>query len=170
MISQRWLKPDWEPGLCLPSIPLQHLFDREIKAIILDVDGTLLHGKRIDLHYSVKSWVEKARKDLYLHLLSNNPSRKRIGAVADQLNLGFTAGAGKTSRKALLNVLKELDLSPSSIAIIGDRIFTDVIVGNRLGLYTVLVKPLDQYGKPNENGKVQHFEKAIANLIGEKIK
>ena len=29
------------------------------------------------------------------------------------------------------------------MALIGDRLFTDVLAGNRLGLYTVLVRPID---------------------------
>ena len=34
----------------------------------------------------------------------------------------------------------------NNIAIIGDRIFTDILVGNRLGLYTILIKPLGPNG------------------------
>ena len=28
-----------------------------------------------------------------------------------------------------------------TLAIIGDRIFTDILAGNRFGIYTILVKP-----------------------------
>ena len=31
---------------------------------------------------------------------------------------------------------------------IGDRLFTDVLCGNRMGLYTVLVRPVRDDGKP----------------------
>ncbi len=165
-MSQSWLKPNWEPGLCLPSIPLTHFQEKGIKAIILDVDGTLLHGKKIDLHDSVKSWVTKANHQLSLHLLSNNPSKKRVGAVASQLNLAFTFGAAKPSKNSLIPILNEFKVSPNKIAIIGDRVFTDVLVGNRLGLYTVLVKPLGKDGNPNQNDMVQRLEKVVANLIG----
>ena len=30
---------------------------------------------------------------------------------------------------------------PSQVAMVGDRLFTDTIVGNRLGLFTILVQP-----------------------------
>jgi len=35
-----------------------------------------------------------------------------------------------------------LELSPQEVAVIGDQIFTDVLGGNRLGLYTILVTPI----------------------------
>jgi len=43
-------------------------------------------------------------------------------------------------------VLEQLDLRPEETAMVGDRLFTDVLAGNRLGLFTVLVKPVDPPG------------------------
>ncbi len=165
-MSHHWLIPDWEPGLSLPHLSHKHLLDREIKAIVLDVDRTILPGKDLILHDSIKEWVNKARKDLTLHLLSNNPSKKRIENVANQLELTFTSGAAKPRRGALLKVLNQLDQKPTSTAIIGDRIFTDVLVGNRLGLYTVLVLPLGKDGKPSRNDNLQRIEKMLASFLG----
>ena len=35
-----------------------------------------------------------------------------------------------------------MGLRPGQVAVIGDQIFTDILGGNRLGLYTILVTPL----------------------------
>ena len=70
---------------------------------------------------------------------SATTSKPRIAAVADQLGLSFTSGAGKPRRGALRRVIQELDLPNDQIAMVGDRLFTDVLCGNRLGLYTVPV-------------------------------
>jgi predicted HAD superfamily phosphohydrolase YqeG len=35
-----------------------------------------------------------------------------------------------------------MEVKPAEVAVIGDQIFTDVLGGNRSGLYTILVKPL----------------------------
>ncbi|HCV57677.1 MAG TPA: YqeG family HAD IIIA-type phosphatase, partial [Synechococcales bacterium UBA12195] len=40
-------------------------------------------------------WVHDARQQFRLHLFSNNPSRRRIEAVANSFELPYTAGAGK---------------------------------------------------------------------------
>ncbi len=37
-----------------------------------------------------------------------------------------------------------MEVSPQETAVIGDQIFTDVLGGNRAGLFTILVKPIDR--------------------------
>ena len=49
---------------------------------------------------------------------------------------------------------------------VGDRVFTDVLAGNRLGLYTVLVRPPQQDGSPCSNDRVQQFERRLARWLG----
>jgi predicted HAD superfamily phosphohydrolase YqeG len=49
---------------------------------------------------------------------------------------------------------------------IGDRLFTDVWCGNRLGLYTVLVRPISQTGQPCRHDRVQRLERRLAALMG----
>ena len=160
------LQPDWEPGLTVPYLPLKHLLERDIQAMLLDVDRTLLPGRDVVLPKSVINWVTDARKHLQLHLLSNNPSRHRIGEVGKQLGISFTCGAAKPRRGALRLVLEQLQCKPSQIAMVGDRVFTDVLAGNRLGLYTVLVRPLRSDGLPCKNDSVQRIERHLAKWLG----
>ena len=46
--------------------------------------------------------------------------------------------------RAFLAALNNLETEVESTAVIGDQIFTDVLGGNRLGLYTILVVPLSK--------------------------
>ena len=90
----------------------------------------------------------------------------RIATVADQLGVSFTSGARKPRRGALRRVIEELDLPPEKIAMIGDRLFTDVWCGNRLGLYTVLVRPIAVDGSPCAHDRVQRLERRFAGWMG----
>ena len=164
-MSHNWLKPDWEPGLTIQLLPLQHFLENNIQALIIDVDGTLLPGREQLLSNTVRSWVNDAKGKLVIYLLSNNPSQKRIEAVAKQLGVSFTCAAAKPRRGALRKVISHLEISPENIAIIGDRIFTDIIVGNRLGLYTVLVRPLNSKRGLSKKQLVQKIELKLANLL-----
>ena len=166
LTGQHWLKPDWDPGLTIAHLPLSHLKGLDIKAAVLDVDRTLLPGRDITLPEPVRLWLVDAARHLRLHLLSNNPSWTRIGAVADQLGVGFTAAAGKPRRGALRSVMADLDLPSGKIAMVGDRLFTDVLCGNRLGLYTVLVRPVREDGRPCVHDRVQRLERTVARLMG----
>ncbi len=168
-MMNKWLNPDWEPGIGVQSIPHQILIKKGIKALFLDVDGTLIQGRRVIIHQSVIDWVTEAKKYQFIHLVSNNPSKKRIESIANRLGITYTNSAAKPSSKAIKNKLKDLNLKPSQIAIIGDRIFTDVLVGNRLGFYTILVKPLDLNGQP-VNNLLQQLEKCLAKIIGGSVK
>ena len=120
---------------------------KNIKALILDVDGTLISGNKPVLSGDIKHWIDNSKKYFYTCLFSNNPSRNRIKLIADELDLEFTHSGGKPSKKKLKNVLDKIPYSSKEIAIIGDRVFTDILVGNRLGMYTILVDSVDYYGK-----------------------
>ena len=167
-MKRDWLKPDWEPGLSIQHLPIEYLINLGIKGVLLDVDGTLLARHEVNLHNSVKLWVEKAKENLNCHLLSNNPSKRRIENISKQLNITFTYNAAKPSTKALRRAIAEFKENPQQIAIIGDRLFTDILVGNRLGLYTVLVQPLGPNGIIKANNKTQRIEQSIAALFGAK--
>ena len=166
MNARHWLLPDWEPGLTIAHLPLPHLTGLDIRALVIDVDRTLLPGKDVQLPEAVRIWLVDAQRRLHLHLFSNNPSRARVSAVADQLGLSFTCGAGKPRRGALRRVMEDLALNPGQVAMVGDRLFTDVLCGNRLGLYTVLVRPVSADGTPCPHDRVQRLERQLASWMG----
>ncbi|NQW38462.1 MAG: YqeG family HAD IIIA-type phosphatase [Cyanobacteria bacterium] len=160
------LRPNWLLDCTLAELPLQELLDQQIRALVLDVDRTLLPRRQAVLPVSVLDWLQRAQQSMPIHLFSNNPSRKRVGAVAEQLNLPYTISAGKPRRRALRRVLAELKLPHHEVALIGDRLFTDVIAGNRLGLFTVLVKPIDPLGQPCQRDRLQKIELLLARRLG----
>ena len=141
------------------------MLSKNIKALILDVDGTLTSGKKPVISNDIQNWVINSKKFFYTYLFSNNPSRSRIKKIADQLDLEFTHSGGKPSKKKLKKILNTIPCSPGEIAIIGDRVFTDILVGNRLGMYTILVDSVDYYGRKNERNKFQSIERFLAKVI-----
>jgi len=160
------LRPNWLRECTLAELPLQELLDQPIRALVLDVDRTLLPRRQAELPASALRWLQQAQQQVPIHLFSNNPSRQRIGAVAAQLDLPYTISAGKPRRSTLRRVLAELNLPHQEVALIGDRLFTDVIAGNRLGLFTVLVKPIDPQGHPCKRDRLQKLELRLANWVG----
>lgn len=166
MSLRQLLRPDWRVERTLAELPLAELQLRGIRALVLDVDRTLLPRRQAALPESMRSWLEQARRQLPIHLFSNNPSRQRIGTVARALDVPFTTSAGKPRRSALRRVLEELQLPPAHVALIGDRLFTDVIAGNRLGLFTVLVRPIDPQGRPCNQDRLQRLELRLAHWMG----
>tara|TARA_Y100001968_G_C19427880_1_gene755390 strand:- start:2056 stop:2559 length:504 start_codon:yes stop_codon:yes gene_type:complete len=167
-MNRNWLIPDWDPGIPIQKIRIDQLIDKKIQAILVDVDGTLLPRKEIHINNSIKDWIIEAKRELSVYLLSNNPYKERIAYIANELNIPFTSSALKPRTKATKKAIKSFNLNPQNIAILGDRIFTDIIVGNRLGLYTILVRPVNREGTEISNNTLQRLEINIAKIIGGK--
>jgi predicted HAD superfamily phosphohydrolase YqeG len=64
-----------------------------------------------------------------------------------------------------LDVISEMNEDSKNIAIIGDRIFTDIIVGNRCNIQTILVKRLSKNGLPININLTLILEKIISNFL-----
>jgi len=160
------LQPNWVAEGTLAELPLEQLLERGIRALVLDVDRTLLPHRGSDLPPVMERWLRQAQERLPLHLFSNNPSRSRIGGVATRLGVPFTISAGKPRRGPLRRVLDGLDHPAAQVALVGDRVFTDVLAGNRLGLFTVLVKPVNAAGEPCRHDRWQRLEVSLARLTG----
>ena len=162
----RLLIPDLGARGTLAQLSIPDLRERGIRALILDVDRTLLPRHSAELPPAAERWLREAGTSLPIHLFSNNPSRRRIGGLAERLGLPYTTSAAKPRRAALRRVLAELALPARQVALVGDRVFTDVLAGNRLDLYTVLVKPIDPRGEPCRRDHLQRLELRMARWMG----
>jgi HAD superfamily phosphatase (TIGR01668 family) len=116
--------------------------ERGIKGIIFDVDKTLVPMRQSTLSPEVKQWITQIQLDFLVWLVSNNTSHTRISQIAASIQAPHIYRAAKPSRRALRRAIQDMQLDPSEVAMVGDRRLTDILAGNRLGLLTVLVRPL----------------------------
>ena len=159
------LRVNWDSNLPIYAISQSELQKKGIHSLLLDVDGTLLNRKSNMIPKAVKNWVRESKKFFSLYLVSNNPSKKRIAKIAKELNLKYKYNASKPRKKVTLSAIKETGYEPQNIAIIGDRIFTDIIVGNRCNIKTILVKRLKRNGLPTKFNLTLTIEKLISFFI-----
>jgi len=159
------LKINWDSNLPVYEISQSELQKKEIHCLLLDVDGTLINRKSNIIPKAVKNWIIDSKKLFSLYLISNNPSKKRIAKIAKELNLRYAYNASKPRKKVTLYAIKEIGSEPKNIAIIGDRIFTDIIVGNRCNIKTILVKRLNKDGLPIKFNLTLTIEKLISHFI-----
>lgn len=124
------------------DINLQDLKDDNIKGLIFDLDNTLMPPKTCILPEDIAKWIEEAKKDFKIAVLSNNPNTDYVRQAAKAIGCVAYHKAGKPRRKAAVLALKELDLIPSQVVMVGDRPLTDIWLGQRLGLITILVDPI----------------------------
>jgi len=158
-------KVNWDSNLPIYNISQSELQKKGIKSIMLDVDGTLVNRKSKMISKAVKNWIIESKKLFSLYLISNNPSKKRIAKIAKELNLRYKYNASKPRKKETLYAIKDIGREPKNIAIIGDRIFTDIVVGNRCNIKTILVKRLKRDGLPIKFNLTLTIEKFFSLFI-----
>lgn len=124
------------------KITTEFLKKNKIKALILDVDNTLIdYYKNISIQ--VKQWVRNLKEDgIKLYILSNTNHKEKVEKVAKILDLPYQMFAKKPSKSGFLSVQNQLKEKNENIGVVGDQIFTDIIGGNRCKMYTILVDPV----------------------------
>jgi len=136
------LRPDMMVTAIWEIAP-QDLRERGIAGVIMDLDNTIVDWNRSRVREEVRRWAGRAREaGLGLCIASNARGRARVAAIAEEIGAAWLAPAGKPSRRGLRQAMDMLGTAASATALVGDQVFTDVVGGNRLGLFTILVRPL----------------------------
>lgn len=135
-----------------------------IKGIIIDLDNTLTPWQSEFLAPDNIRWLETIKGHGFRVCLVSNNKGERINKIASILDIPFVAKASKPRRRAFLKGMEVIGTKPQETAVIGDQVFTDVLGGNRLGLYTILVVPLSSYEFVGTR-LMRIPERAVLNLI-----
>jgi HAD superfamily phosphatase (TIGR01668 family) len=114
-----------------------------IRAVILDLDNTLVpwHGEALD--EAVESWVRQLREAGFRLCIASNTHRPgRLRRLAERLQVLHATRVAKPRRGGFERAMAAMEARPEETAVIGDQLFTDIWGGNRCRLLTVLVNPL----------------------------
>jgi hypothetical protein len=164
-----------EPNLalqgCILDLTPAIIANHGLKGLVLDVDDTIISTRSAVVPAEVKTWMQEMKQVVRVTLVSNNLSHSRIRRVAGVLDLPYIFGARKPSRRKVRQAVSAMNLPLHEVGMVGDRLFTDVLVGNRLGMFTVLVEPMtDARGKRRRIGYIRSFEIWLSRILGAIIK
>lgn len=125
------------------EISFEMLEKENIKAIIFDMDNTL-----VDYTYKydekLKIWFNNLKeRGIKFCILSNTYKKNNTKLIASSLNMKYINNAFKPLRGGFRKAIEILDVDKSNVAIAGDQIFTDIWGGNRFGIKTILIKPIN---------------------------
>lgn len=160
------LQPNLILGSTIFDLTLQVLREQQIKGLILDVDETLVPFRQKETSPELKNWIKEIKAEIPIWLVSNNISYSRIGKIAESVDLPFISSAKKPSRRKLNEAATAMNLPASEIAMVGDRLFTDVLAGNRAGMFTILVEPMVDPLVAVRSHPIRDFEIWFSQLLG----
>lgn len=133
-----FLKPDYNLE-SIYAIDLDDLKAQGIKALLFDLDSTIMASKSASYFAETREWLDKVKKDFFIGVISNNNNKsyeEKVRAVSD---FPMLFNAKKPNADAGLEFLKQHGINPKDAVMVGDRPLTDVWFGKRLGCKTILV-------------------------------
>jgi HAD superfamily phosphatase (TIGR01668 family) len=137
----------------------------DIKALILDIDNTLVPYEVAKPTEELKCWFTSLNEaGIKVSFVSNNDS-ERVRVFNEELLYFATHKSKKPFTVNMKRALKEMDVTPKETAVMGDQIFTDVLAGNSLGAFTVLVPPIKDKRDP-----LTRFKRLLERPILKRIK
>lgn len=164
------LQPNLVLGKPVVYLSAEILQQYQLKGLILDVDETLVPLRSRRASDELIAWITEIREVAKIWLVSNNLSESRIGGIAESLNLPYILGARKPSRKSLRQAATGMQLPLNEIAMVGDRVFTDVLAGNRLQMFTILVEPMVDPAVVDRSYPLRRVEVQISRWLGVSLK
>lgn len=166
----QWLQPDLVLDGSVFQLTPDLIEKHNLQGLVLDVDETLVPFSQAQATAELQQWIEQLKPLVSLWLVSNNMNSYRIRRIAEVLEVPYITGAGKPSRRKLRKATEAMNLPTERIAMVGDRLFTDVLAGNRLGMFTVLVEPMMNPAQEIRKHPLRTFEVWISQLLGVSLK
>jgi uncharacterized protein len=160
------LQPDLFLGSSILDLTPEILRQQNLKGLVLDVDETLVPISMAETSPELQQWLQRLDRSTQVWLVSNNVSQVRISRIAKALGRPYILGARKPSRRKLRQAVEAMGLPIEQVAMVGDRLFTDVLAGNRLGMYTILVEPMVNPAKLKQRNLLRDLEVWLSQILG----
>ncbi len=140
-LVRKYLTPDFfvEGVSC---VTVQMLRKMNVSVLLLDVDSTISVKNSPVVNKEIRRWVSVHAENGFRVALVSNNFDYRVSQVARILRVPYLSFALKPCTFRVKNYLKREGFELSSSVVVGDQIFSDILMANFLGLKSILVKPL----------------------------
>ncbi len=137
------------PDFCFDNVTdvdIGFLMRHGIKAVLLDIDNTLTQHNGTEPYDGVREWVDSIKSaGVKAAIISNAKDEQRVRIFSKKLGIdNYIWDAKKPFTKGFRQLIKDLGVDKSEVAVIGDQIFTDVLYASYVGAMSILVNPKDK--------------------------
>ncbi len=133
-----FLKPDYNLK-SIYDINLEELKNLGIKAILFDLDSTIMASKSGLYTDEMLNWLKKVKENFFIAVISNNKKPEYIEKVRNISDFPLLFNACKPLTGPAKEFLYKYDLKAEECILAGDRPLTDILCGKLLGCKTILV-------------------------------
>lgn len=125
------------------DIDFEELAKQGKRVVLTDLDNTL-----VSYAYSLPTeemdlFVKKLQDLKFQVVIISNSPPQRVNKFLEALKLPGVALARKPLKYGMQNAIQGIHYSTDEMIFLGDQLMTDVLVGNRMGIDTILVDPIE---------------------------
>lgn len=127
-------------------VDLDALAKRGIKLLLIDINNTIVARAESVPSVRVMHWFQQLKQYSFkVALLTNEVNPERVHAIAGSLGVDVFYSILKPLPFAIKHIVeKDFKVALPQTVIMGDALLGDILVGNLLHMYTVLVKRVDK--------------------------
>lgn len=134
-------KPTWRLKKIYSLTP-NELKKAGIKAVLTDLDNTLIAWDNPDGTSELRTWITQMELTGIPVIVVSNNSHSRVKRALRNIQLPFVSRALKPLGFGIHRALRKLNLNADQVVMVGDQLLTDILAANSAGTRSILVKPL----------------------------
>ncbi len=113
-----------------------------VRALLIDIDNTLAPYEQPDPDERILNWFAELEKHGIRTALVSNNHAPRVERFNKPLGLIAYPDSRKPLRGTLERAMKELGVTHTETAMLGDQLLTDCFAGKHIGLRAIIVPPI----------------------------
>lgn len=125
------------------EIPKEKLKELGITLVLLDMDNTTAPWRTDYVAPQIALWVEEIKKENIIVALLTNSKGLNADSIGKKLNIPVYKNAKKPFKSETKKILKALSIKAENTLIVGDQLFTDIVLANKIKAKSVLLEPID---------------------------
>ncbi len=126
------------------SINYNKLKEQNINVLLFDIDNTIAKPKEKTPSKKVIELFKTLQKDGFEIFIISNALKRRATVFGGVLRTKAYYFSAKPLKRQYKRIIRENNISPSSIAAIGDQLYTDIKGANKMNITSILVNPLSK--------------------------
>lgn len=142
------------------TITPEYLKGRNIKAIITDLDNTLVGYDEPYANEMVTKWFKTMKDNGIKVTIVSNGNKIRVSEFCDPHDINYIFNARKPLGKGYRKAVRMMGAGKSETVMVGDQLMTDILGANKAGLKSILVLPVK-----NRDGWATLINRRIERVI-----
>ena len=120
----------------------EYLQQAGIRFLMMDFDNTIVPYTADKPTEETEQWLRDLQTSEIGICVVSNSKKQRVVHFCKERNIPCITHSRKPFSKGIRQCMERFGLEPSSTALVGDQIYTDVLGANAAGIGSVLVRPI----------------------------